>query len=219
MKRLILTLAILLTLCVNVFADNEIKIFYGSATDQIVYAVVIDNTNTRVWDVGAADWDATPTAGEIDNYNIVLTFNDLNWYSVDFPAGITVAATYFIAIYDQASGSADTPVVADDTLIGGGDFPWAGVLEVTDVVLLTNISAVLVDTNELQGDWTNGGRLDLILDAVLADTNELQGDWANGGRLDLILDAILTDTNAILIDTGTTLPAAITLNDAFNRRL
>ena len=25
--------------------------------------------------------------------------------------------------------------------------------------------------------------------AILADTNELQTDWANGGRLDLILDA------------------------------
>ncbi len=29
------------------------------------------------------------------------------------------------------------------------------------------------------------------LAAILGDTNELQSDWANGGRLDLILDAIL----------------------------
>lgn len=32
------------------------------------------------------------------------------------------------------------------------------------------ISDTLADTNELQGDWTDGGRLDLILDAILADT-------------------------------------------------
>jgi len=34
----------------------------------------------------------------------------------------------------------------------------------------------------------------LDLDAILADTNELQGDWANAGRLDAILDIIAADT-------------------------
>lgn len=33
---------------------------------------------------------------------------------------------------------------------------------------------------------------------MLADTNELQTDWANGGRLDLLIDAILTDTGTTL---------------------
>ncbi len=36
--------------------------------------------------------------------------------------------------------------------------------------------------------------LDSQLAAIVADTNELQTDWANGGRLDLLLDAILDDT-------------------------
>jgi hypothetical protein len=30
--------------------------------------------------------------------------------------------------------------------------------------------------------------VDANVDAALADTNELQTDWTNGGRLDLILD-------------------------------
>ena len=60
--------------------------------------------------------------------------------------------------------------------------------------LAASVASVLADTNELQGDWANGGRLDLIIDATLADTAELQGDWANGGRLDLLLDATLADT-------------------------
>ncbi len=79
------------------------------------------------------------------------------------------------------------------------------------------IDAILADTNELQTDWKNGGRLDLlidgiledtgttlpatlttiegkvdtvdgIVDSILADTNELQTDWHDGGRLDLLLD-------------------------------
>jgi hypothetical protein len=37
----------------------------------------------------------------------------------------------------------------------------------------TDTAAILVDTNELQTDWTNGGRLDLIVDDILLDTAEI----------------------------------------------
>lgn len=39
--------------------------------------------------------------------------------------------------------------------------------------------------------------LDTEIAAILADTNELQTDWANGGRLDLLIDAIKAVTDAI----------------------
>lgn len=39
---------------------------------------------------------------------------------------------------------------------------------------------------------TVAGYLDTEIAEILADTNELQADWADGGRLDLILDAIPT---------------------------
>lgn len=84
----------------------------------------------------------------------------------------------------------------------------------------SDTAAILIDTNELQTDWANDGRLDLILDtraaetsvtalqgditAILADTNELQGDWANDGRLDLILDATATQTSVDAIQTDST---------------
>lgn len=35
------------------------------------------------------------------------------------------------------------------------------------------------------------------LAAIVADTNELQTDWANGGRLDLLVDQIITDIAAL----------------------
>lgn len=44
---------------------------------------------------------------------------------------------------------------------------------------------------------TVAGYLDTEIAAILADTNELQADWADGGRLDVILDAILVDTAVI----------------------
>ena len=35
------------------------------------------------------------------------------------------------------------------------------------------------------------------LDTIITDTNELQGDWTDGGRLDVIIDAIKTETDKI----------------------
>lgn len=91
----------------------------------------------------------------------------------------------------------------------GGSAPTAVEIRQEMDANSTQFAAIVADTNELQTDWANGGRLDNILDArasqasvdtiddfldtevaaILADTNELQTDWANGGRLDLILDS------------------------------
>lgn len=40
----------------------------------------------------------------------------------------------------------------------------------------TEVAAILADTNELQTDWANGGRLDLLLDGVKAKTDGLPAD-------------------------------------------
>ena len=97
----------------------------------------------------------------------------------------------------------------------------------------TLCDTIEADTNELQVDWVNGGRLDLLLDAaalptaatiadavwdevlsghvgattvgkavtdILADTDELQVDWVNGGRLDLLLDGASAPTAAAVAD-------------------
>jgi hypothetical protein len=140
------------------------------------------------------------------------------------------------------------PAAAADAA-GGLPISDAGALDL-DTQIGTDIDAILADTNELQTDLADGGRLDLLVDAIkaktdnlpadpaddsdidaqlaaiagyldteiaaiLADTNELQTDWVNGGRLDLLVDAIkavtdllpdggaLNDLAAILADTGT----------------
>ena len=90
---------------------------------------------------------------------------------------------------------------------------------------------ILADTNEMQLDLANGGRLDLIFDAILedtgttlpatlssmivtlgsilTDTGELQTDWTDGGRLDLLIDAILDDTENEIPTTLTVISAAV----------
>jgi hypothetical protein len=66
--------------------------------------------------------------------------------------------------------------------------------------IATDVAATLVDTNELQTDLTNGGRLDLILDELTTqgDTNESK------------IDTIDTNVDAVLVDTGTTLDNHLT---------
>jgi hypothetical protein len=113
-------------------------------------------------------------------------------------------------------------VAADVTTELQAGLATAAALTVIDDFLDTEIAAILEDTNELQTDWVNGGRLDLLIDAIkaktdnlptdpadhslvivatdaikadtaaiLVDTNELQTDWVNGGRLDALLDSVL----------------------------
>lgn len=89
----------------------------------------------------------------------------------------------------------------------------------------TQLAAIVADTNELQGDWTNGGRLDLIIDelttqgdtneakidiidanvdAVLADTADMQPKLGTpaGASISADIAAVKSDTAAILIDTN-----------------
>lgn len=74
----------------------------------------------------------------------------------------------------------------------------------------TDIDAILVDTNELQGDWVDGGRLDLILDArasqatadaIETDTQDIQSRVPAAlvsGRMDSNVSAINDDNEAAL---------------------
>lgn len=124
-------------------------------------------------------------------------------------AGGTAWGSGAITAAAIATNAIDADALAADAVaeIQSG-LATAAALDTVDNFLDTEIAAILADTNELQTDWANGGRLDLLIDAILADTNELQTDWANGGRLDLLIDAILEDT-------GTTLPATLDTIDNF----
>jgi len=58
-----------------------------------------------------------------------------------------------------------------------------------------------LDLDDLKADInTIDDFLDTEVAAILADTNELQTDLADGGRLDLLIDAILLDTGTTLDD-------------------
>ena len=113
------------------------------------------------------------------------------------------------AVTDYASDLTD---INTDEGSGAGNFDPA----VDSLEAQADGSALIVaDTNELQTDWANGGRLDLIIDAILADTNEVQTDLANGGRLDLLVDAIKLTTDKLVFTVANQVDANIqSINDA-----
>ena len=70
--------------------------------------------------------------------------------------------------FGQAIGD---PVADTNTIFKAVVTDAAGATVGVDVVAVkADTAATLVDTNELQTDWVNGGRLDLILDIIAADT-------------------------------------------------
>jgi len=82
-----------------------------------------------------------------------------------------------------------------------------------------HLDDIIVDTGELQTDWTNGGRLDNILDSRMAESSIN----TTAGAVDVVTtNTDMRGTNganttapdnasiaAILVDTGTTIPASI----------
>ena len=129
------------------------------------------------------------------------------------------------AIYDAIyGGSADlvTKVDAIDTVVDAILVDTGTTIPATIATVDTVVDAILVDTGTTLPATldTIDNFLDTEVAAILADTNELQGDWVNGGRLDLLIDSIISKVDVvdgivddILVDTGTTIPATIATVD------
>ena len=91
----------------------------------------------------------------------------------------------------------------------------------------SDTAATLTDTNELQGDWTNGGRLDLILDDILTDTgttipaqisalNNLSAAQVNAEMVDVLNVDLYSELTGIPA-ASTTLTNMIRLNYSLSR--
>lgn len=133
----------------------------------------------------------------------------LQVHADEITAGLITAAAI-------ATGAIDADALATDavTEIQSG-LATAAALTTIDDFLDTEIAAILADTNELQTDWVNGGRLDLLIDAIKAKTDNLPSDPADDSDIDTQLAAIAgyLDTEIAAIKAKTDLipasPAAV----------
>lgn len=231
---------------------SEIK---AGSTDQSIYFVLLDaTTGAPATGLTIANLDATYTrtratavkndltalgaanSAHSDNQAIeVDATNAPGLYRIDFPDAAFASGVAGVAL--SINGAAIKPAhkefllvvnTAEDiyTRLGAP----AGASHAADIAAVKAETALIVaDTNELQTDWANGGRLDLMLDA--------RASQASVDTIDGIVDAILADTGtdipatlatlataanlatvagymdteiaAILEDTGTTIPAQI----------
>jgi hypothetical protein len=69
-----------------------------------------------------------------------------------------------------------------------------------DTVVVPTVNAIVADTNELQVDWVNGGRLDLLIDSIKAETASILTDTAEIGAAGAGLTAITSKTDNLPSD-------------------
>jgi hypothetical protein len=112
----------------------------------------------------------------------------------------TIAAAISAKTTNLPSDPADASVVAG--LIAAVETKVDTVDTVVDAILVDTAEigaagAGLTALASAANLATVAGYLDTEIAAILADTNELQTDWANGGRLDLLIDAIKAKTDLV----------------------
>jgi len=117
--------------------------------------------------------------------------------------GITSLAQWLglMAGKQTANATALTEIQAT----GAGSGTYAATTDSQEAIR-DKLTDIETDTNELQADWANGGRLDLLIDAIKVVTDALP----DGGAL----TTLLSNISSILTDTGTTLDAKIDAIDA-----
>jgi len=160
---------------------DEIRATYD--TGFTLYALAF-NAAGEVWNVagGSANSFTAYAAADIDNYDIPLGEIAVNsgQYRADWPVDVNmVEGIYSVVLFEQAGGA---PVVADDERIGEtGTMIWDGGSTEVDIFEVMDI----VESTIMGPD---GDDLTVISDQI---------------------DGVQTDATAILLDTGTTIPAYI----------
>jgi hypothetical protein len=114
------------------------------------------------------------------------------------PFGAFLGGTSIRAAMGLASANLDTQLTAIDDYLD------------------TEIAAILADTNELQTDLANGGRLDLLIDAIKAKTDALPTDPADQSALEALIAALPTATEnaAELLDIAAGVETGLTVRQA-----
>lgn len=175
----------------------------GALTDadgDPAYRVYEDETGTAILTGTMAKLDDANTTG---HYSEQITLSAANGFEVGKSYSI-----YITAAVSSVTGGAvrsfqveAAPATASAlTTVSGLVDDLEGRLTATRAGYLDNLSAGAV-------------ALEATAQTVLADTNELQGDWANGGRLDVILDARASQTSVDDLPTNSELATALAAAD------
>ena len=136
---------------------------YGADVLQVDVAQWLGTAAATPTVAGVPEVDLTHVAGATTNVAALAT--GMATLLADWLNGGRLDLILDIIAQDTTT---DIPAVLT-TISGFIDTEIASLLTLLD----TEIGAILTDTNELQTDWVNGGRLDLLIDAIKAVTDLL----------------------------------------------
>lgn len=171
-------------------------------------------------EVATAVWNAaTATYGSAGSYGLLVETNldaAVSSRSSHTAANVVsamqaVASDFKADVSGLAMASALATAQSDLDILTGADGVTLATLQPNYAPYTGTPPTVSQIRSEIDSNSTQ-------LAAIVADTGELQTDWADGGRLDLILDSRASQTSvdtvdtvvdAVLVDTGTTLPGLI----------
>lgn len=164
-------------------------------------ANAVDDTNPTELEDGYYAFDLTQAETNADLILIAPASSTSDIQVIGVPGALYTSPPNFNALGVESDGDLTKVNTLDGHTAQTGDNyarlgAPAGASVSADVAAVKSETALIVaDTNELQTDWADGGRLDLILDAVLVDTGTTLP--ATLGTIDGIVDAILVDTAEI----------------------
>jgi hypothetical protein len=174
-------------------------VFPVPANEAVVITVTSPNAGDSDVDVTSYLFEVAPLIYGSDNMVKISTdAQDLSG-SLDVNAKTLGDDCITSAKFDESTAypvkSADTGATA--LARTGADSDTLETLSDQMDTIDTVVDAILVDTGTTLPATlaTIAGYIDTEVAAILADTNELQGDWTDGGRLDLLLDAIKAKTD------------------------
>jgi len=145
----------------------------------------VENQTTAV-DLSATDIQLCDT---ITTYTGDTVQTGDNFARLGAPAGASVSADIAAVKVDTTAILVDTSTTLDTKLNTIDDFLDTEIAAITAAVITNAAGAdIAADIIALKAETV----------LIVADTGELQTDWVNGGRLDLIVDAILLDTGTTL---------------------
>lgn len=163
-------------------------------------ARTLDELPQAIWDVLTSALDTVGSIGKLLVDNINAAIDSRSSHSA---ADVWDVATRVLTgndnLNDPTAGDIAGAVWAEETrVLTGADNLAIPTVEQIRAEIDSNstvLAAIVADTNELQTDWTDGGRLDLLIDAIKVVTDNLPD---NGQLTDLI-----AEVSAILANTST----------------
>lgn len=116
------------------------------------------------------DWKYGTTIPKVD-------LDTIKTRAITCDSAVTVLASVGTAATSTAQTGDSYAIVNSGT---HGNAALKTLIDTVDNFIDTEVAAILADTNELQTDLVNGGRLDLLIDSIITHLTDLKGTGFNG---------------------------------------